>query len=191
MLDQEIELIVGAQRGDQDSLAELYNEYFPKIYKFIFYKTQHKETAEDLTSQTFGKALESLSKFDTKQGYFSAWLYRIARNNVIDYYRKKKPQADIEIDQINIANQESMEEKISNKQLLEKIQKNLGDLKPEQREIIVMRVWNELSYKEIAGILNKTEDSCKMAFSRAIKTLRTSLVAIAIFITTIIIKIYG
>lgn len=186
----EKELINKAKNKDSAAFSELYNLYFPKIYKFVYYRTNHKETAEDLTSKIFTKVLEKLSSFDNSQGYFNAWLYRIARNTLIDHYRSNKQTLDIELFDID-SNAENMEDKISNKQLLEKIQKNLLKLKPDQKEIITLRVWDQLSYKEISRLLDKSEASCKMSFSRAIKTLRTNLVAISIFITTLIIKNYG
>jgi len=182
-MTQDIDLILKIQSGDSGSFAELYDRYFDKIYRFIYYKTSHRENAEDLTSQTFAKALEKINSFKINDaGTFSAWLYRIARNNIIDYYRTNHDHQDIE-QTFGLYQENDMENKLNNQQELEKIQDKLDLLKPEQKEIIVMRVWNELSYKEISQIVGKSEASCKMTFSRAIRQLKTTLVSVLVLIS--------
>ena len=95
MDSKEQKLIKDCLGGDLKKFGGLYELYIDKIYKFIYFKTHHKETAEDLVSQTFFKALENIKGFDPSKGKFSSWLYRIARNCVIDYYRTKKAKIDI------------------------------------------------------------------------------------------------
>ena len=80
----------------QDDFGKLYDQHVKKIYEFIYFKTHHKETAEDLTSVTFMKALSNIESFDEKKASFKTWLYRIARNTVIDHYRMKRETADLE-----------------------------------------------------------------------------------------------
>lgn len=185
-MEKDKELIEKIQSGDSSAFAELYDRYFEKIYKFIYYKTTHKENAEDLCSQTFTKALEKISDFKfTNTGTFSAWLYRIARNTVIDFYRTSPQQQDID-QTYNLYQEDDMENKISDKQNLDSIRDKLGSLKQEQREIIVMRVWDELSYKEISEIVGKSEASCKMSFSRGIKQLKNNLISIIILIALLV-----
>jgi len=182
-MNQDIDLIVKIQAGELESFGELYDRYFDKIYRFIYYKTSHRQNAEDLTSQTFSKALEKINDFKIKSsGTFSAWLYRIARNNVIDYYRGNHDYQDIE-QTFGLYQENDMENKLSQDQDLKKIKDQLDLLQPEQKEIVIMRVWNELSYKEIAHITGKSEASCKMTFSRAIKQLRTTLISVLLLIS--------
>src|SRR6056297_2278284 len=90
MKQRESQAINNCQQGQLDSFNWLYERYIKKIYNFIYYKTMHQETAEDLTSQTFIKALNKINSFDSEQGTFQAWLYKIARNTVIDHYRTQK-----------------------------------------------------------------------------------------------------
>lgn len=172
----EQEIIKACQNGELAQFGQLYDAYIKKIYDFIYYKTTHKETAEDLTSQTFFKALEKIKTFSPERGNFSSWIYQIARNTVIDHYRTKKEAIDIE-DVWDLAGREDIERDLDLKGKLEKIEKYLGTLKHEQREIIIMRVWQDLSYQEIAAILCKSEASCKMVFSRAIIALRKEMPA--------------
>jgi len=154
-----------------DQFTELYNQYFDKIYRFVFYKIHHRETAEDLVSQVFIKALENLDQFNPKKGLFSSWLYRIARNKVIDYYRTEKKESDI-TGFWDLKTRESIGSDLENREKLEEIKKYLSGLNSEQREIVVMRIWDGLSYQEISQIIGKKEDNCKMIFSRTIKKLR-------------------
>ncbi|MCB9802394.1 sigma-70 family RNA polymerase sigma factor [Candidatus Nomurabacteria bacterium] len=177
MTNQEaLELVNQTQDGEVESFARLYDYYFPKIYQFIYYQVRHRESSEDLTSLTFTKALEKINSFKTKDGLFSAWLYRIARNTVTDHWRTKKEDLELKIAMDKIS-QEQTEKNLDQKQLLEKVSRQLNLLKSKQKEIIIMRLWQELSYQEISQILNKSEASCKMYFSRSIKILRESLSA--------------
>ncbi len=171
MDNKEQKLIESCKKGDLEKFGGLYEIYIDKIYKFIYYKTHHKETAEDLTSQTFFKALEKIKDFDLAKGQFSAWLYRIAKNCVIDNYRIKKETIDIS-DVWDLAGREDIKRDSEFKEQLEKVEKYLEQFTGEQKEIIVMRVWQDMTHKEIAEIIGKSEDSCKMIFSRAINKLR-------------------
>lgn len=184
MKQEEIEIIRACQAGDLAQFSKLYDTYARKIYDFVYYRVQHRPTAEDLTSQTFFKVLESIAKYQDNSGNFSAWLYKIARNLVIDYYRTRKNEDDI-ADYFGLNDGSDLERDLDTREKLKNVEKYLHSLKPELREIIIMRVWQELSYQEIAAILNKSEASCKMQFSRAIAKLRQELpLAILILLLT-------
>lgn len=157
-----------------DNFGEIYDAYIGKIYSFIYFKIQHRETAEDLTSKTFIKAFENLESFNSKKGSFATWLYSIARNNVIDFYRTKKNESDIN-DIWDLPSSDDVERDAEARQKLEKIEKYLKQLKSDQRELIILRIWNDFSYKEISEITGKSEASCKMMFSRSIRDLREEM----------------
>ncbi len=152
----------------------LYDQYVEKIYRFIYYKTHHKETAEDITSAVFLKALEAFSSFDKGRGGFSGWIYQIARNAVIDHYRSKKNLINVE-DVWDLKDKEDIERDADASLRLEGVKEYLGRLKAEQREIVLLRVWEGMSYKEIAQVIGKSEESCKMMFSRTIRRLREEM----------------
>ncbi len=162
-------------------LGELYDEYFPKIYNYIFYRIRHKETAEDLTSQTFLKAVDNFDRFNSKKGTFQSWIYRIAKNTLIDHYRKNKETMDIE-KIFNLKSDEDIEKQVADKISVQKIRKALKILSPDQQEIVIMRLWDDLPYQEIASITKKTTASCRMIFSRAIAQLRKHVLATVILI---------
>ncbi|MCU0678942.1 MAG: RNA polymerase sigma factor [Planctomycetes bacterium] len=181
MSNEELGAIKACQTGQTEEFSRLYDAYIRKIYDFIYYKTTHKETAEDLTSVTFMKALEKIYSFSPAKGTFQAWLYQIARHTVIDHYRSKKDAADI-ADIWDLSGNEDLERDLDLRTKLAAVEKYLAKLKVEQRDIIIMRVWQEMSYAEIAAILGKSEASCKMAYSRAISLLRQNVSLIFIWL---------
>jgi len=174
METSEQKIIKRCQEKDLTEFGKLYDRYIKKIYDFVYYKTHHKETAEDLVSQIFVKALENINNYNINKGSFSSWLYRIARNRVIDHYRTKKNELDI-CDVWDLQAEETIERDIDTKQQLEKVQQYLKKLKAEQRDIILLRVWQGLSYQEIAEITEKSQASCKMMFCRTIAKLRQEM----------------
>lgn len=166
--------LVHAQAGNREAFAEVYDEFVKKLYNYAFFRLKDKEAAEDVVSDTFMKALEHLSSFNPNKGNAASWLYRIARNTLIDYTRKRGKTMNFPED-FDVEDTESLKKNIENKDMLERITKTLDTLSEKEREIIMLRVWDELSYKEIAEVLGKSEASLKMAASRALKSLRSQL----------------
>lgn len=126
--------------------------YIDKIFAFILRKTSEREVAEDLCSQVWIKALKGLEKFSEQEAAsFKSWMYRIAQNTVIDYYRSKKEEVSID-DVVEITFHEDIAKNIDNKDVLHEVQEFLKTLKPLEREVVILRVWDDLSYKEISEI---------------------------------------
>lgn len=182
MPQSDLEIIKDCQKGNSEAFGLLYEKYINKIYNFIYYKTFSRENTEDLVSKTFFKALRNLEDF--KGENFSAWLYRIARNNVIDHYRTQKK--DISLEEIwEMSDDINREDNFDTKEKLEEVKKIIKDMKANQKEIILMRVWDGLSYREIADILGKSEASCKMMFCRATRELKDQMPLLIILLLSL------
>ena len=165
------EAIIATQKGNRAAFSVVYDHFVEPLYRFIYYKTFSKETAEDLLSDVFMRALEHVDRYDPAKGSLSAWLYQIARNRVIDHYRTKRTTVPID-DTFDLGFEERTAERYDAKVKLDAIHSYLTHLPVRQREIIMLRVWEELSYREIADLVGGSEGSVKMAFSRAIGDIR-------------------
>ncbi len=172
--EKQAELALRTQKGDKHAFGLLYEEFVRPIYKFIYFKTHHKQTAEDILSATFIKALDNINSFKAELGPFSAWLYQIARNTIIDQYRSKKPEMNID-DAWDLSDGSDLMRDIDARDKIKKVEKYLKEFTSEQRDIVIMRVWQGLSYEEISAVLGKSEASCKMMYSRTMKKLRETM----------------
>jgi RNA polymerase sigma-70 factor (ECF subfamily) len=167
--EEELELALKARLGDSEAFASLYNANIKKIYDFIFFKTLNKELSEDLVSQVFLKALKNIGRF--KSDNFSAWLYTIARHTIVDYYRSNRETKNIE-DCWDLADSINLTDDADDNFKLEKIREAMKYLSAADREVLIMRLWLDLPFKEIADNLNKKEAAVKMSFGRALDRLR-------------------
>jgi len=166
---QEADWVELAQAGSAAAFGLLYDAYIKKIYDFIYYKTMHRDTAEDVTSEVFMKAWKNISQF--QGGSFSAWLYTIARHAVIDHYRRHRDTVDIE-DCWDLAAADDFWERLDQNLKMADLRQAMTELKSQDREIIIMRLWLDLSFKEIAEQLGKQEGAVKMSFGRALSRLK-------------------
>lgn len=173
----EAEALANIRAGDTEQFGALYDAYFQKIYNYIFYRTRHRETAEDLVSATFLKAVKYLGSFDARKGNFSAWIYRIARNTLYDHYRGAKIVESLEDHEEEIAGPTNIEKDVLDKQRVGFVKEHFKELSDDQREIISMRIWDQLAYAEIGKILGKSEASCKTTFHRGIEKLKEKVAA--------------
>lgn len=174
MLLDEPRLVADCQAGRLDSFDALYQHYVQPIYRFVYRRTLQRETAEDLTSITFLKALEKIRQYDPGKGPFAAWLYRIARNSITDHYRVQRDHTDIE-DVWDLSSNEDVAGKVDDRMTHAKLRDALQTLPADKREIVLLRLWEGLSYREIAAIVGKSENNCKVIFSRTVAELRTTL----------------
>lgn len=159
---------------DETQFGALYTEYVQPIYRFVYRRTLDRMLAEDLTSTTFLKALEKIRTYDSAKGPFVAWLYRIARNTVTDHYRTRRVHANIE-DVWDLASDDDPTAGVDTQLASKELRAALAKLPADKREIVLLRVWEGLSYAEIAAITGKSEGNCKVIFSRAVKDLRDIL----------------
>jgi len=174
-VQEEESLVRRAQQRDEEAFARIYEEYFDKIYRFVTFRIGDQTEAEDVTQQVFIKVLHSISSFKWKGIPFSAWLFRIARNQVIDYVRKKKRYATVPLDErvadSDIDPQSATERKLD----IERVLAATKQLTDSQREVISLRFTSELSVAEVARIMGKSEGAVKALQHSAIAALRKVL----------------
>ncbi len=169
-------LVKKAQNGDGDSFGEIYEIFIERIYRYIYLKVSNKEVSEDLTQQVFVKAWSSISDFKFKKNPFSSWLYSIARNTVIDFYRKKKPDFSLDEEiKIDIFDEIDINERLINKEQLDKIIKKIYQLPEEQKELLILHFIEDLNYDEIAKIMKKTPLNLRVLQHRALNRLKKEL----------------
>lgn len=156
--------------GQAEAFADLYDQFADRIYGFVFRRVGHRESAEDLTSQIFLKAFERRRSF--AGGNFQAWIFRIAQNAVIDHYRTAKPTAALEA--VQRSDGRDLESETADRVLMQKVLAALDTLAAPVRSIIIMRLWDGLSFGEIADIVGKREGAVKMAYGRALTKIQAS-----------------
>lgn len=154
-------LVREAINGNQEAFALLYDKHFNKIYRYVYLKVNKRTEAEDLTQDVFLKALGAISSYKWRQVPFSAWLFRIAHNEVIDYYRKQGKKEFVQLDN-NVTETKDdpvslAEASFEKGELMAALQK----LSPAQREVITLRFASELSIAEVAKTLGKREGTIK------------------------------
>jgi RNA polymerase sigma-70 factor, ECF subfamily len=175
-LEDELSLVQRAQKQDTAAFAKLYEVYFDKIYRYIALKIRNETEAEDMTQQVFMKALKSISSYKNQGVPFSSWLYRIAHNLTIDYFRKNR-KATVPIDDLPLAAvggdpQKMVEQKMDVEELAVAIKK----LTPSQQEVLSLRFTGDLSINECAEIMGKSEGAIKALQHSAVIALRKVLV---------------
>ncbi len=159
-----------------DAFGDLYETYSQKIYTFLFYKTFDQATAEDLTAETFLKALKNKKSFQGVTGAeFTAWLYRIAYTTSVDYYRTHRESDEIEESSDALGYTPNIIGQIDAKTKIGEILTFLDTLPKEQKDIVIMRLWNDLSYEEIAQITGKSDESCRKIVSRVMAQIQANV----------------
>lgn len=165
-----------AAKKDPAHFSYLYDKYFEQIFNFIFRRIDEENITADLTSQTFLKALQNLKKYQNRGLPFSAWLYRIAANEVNKHYRRSNRRYIFSIEENLIKNFiESDNDDAAYEENLQKIINTLKKLDTNDVIILELRFFEERSFKDIAYILDIKESSAKMRTYRALEKLKNKI----------------
>ena len=169
-------LVDRAQSGDRDALEELYLEHFDRIYSYLHMTVGNRHDAEDLTTQTFLRMLESISRFRWGAAPFSAWLFRIAHNLAMDHFRaRRRWQPEEEVPEPADAVESSAEElafkALSSQSMFDLIE----ELSDEQRQVLILKFVFDFSNVEAATVLDKTEGAVKSLQHRALASLQKQM----------------
>ena len=170
------QLVDRAQKGDRDALEELYLLHFDRIYSYLHVSVGNRHDAEDLTTQTFLKMLESIGRFRWQSAPFSAWLFRIAHNLAMDHFRaRKRVQPEEEVPEPIGSEEPSAEleamQSLGRQSMLELIDK----LSPEQQQVLTLKFVFNFPNADVAKILDKTEGAIKSLQHRALASLQKQL----------------
>ncbi|MFJ1650354.1 ECF subfamily RNA polymerase sigma factor, BldN family [Streptomyces sp. NPDC088337] len=168
-----MELVERAQAGEADAFGRLYDQYSDTVYRYIYYRVGGKATAEDLTSETFLRALRRIGTFTWQGRDFGAWLVTIARNLVADHFKSSRFRLEVTTGEMLDANEverspeDSVLESLSNAALLDAVRR----LNPQQQECVTLRFLQGLSVAETARVMGKNEGAIKTLQYRAVRTL--------------------
>ena len=167
------QLVARAQAGDRDALEELYLEHFDRIYSYLHMTVGNRHDAEDLTTQTFLKMLESIGKFRWGAAPFSAWLFRIAHNLAMDHFRSRRrwqPEEEVPepAGQVESSAEDEALRILSSKSMFDLIEQ----LSDEQRQVLILKFVFDFSNVEAAAVLEKTEGAVKSLQHRALASLQ-------------------
>jgi len=164
------------------TFSKIYDQYIDKIYRFIFLKVNSQEIAQDLTSETFLRGWEAFKnqKPKTKNQKpienIQAFLYRIARNLVTDYYREKGKAKVISAEYWEVTDpRTNLEEKFLLESDIDNIRMALASLKEEYQDVIIWHYLDDLSIREVAKMMGRTEEATRVLLHRALNSLREKL----------------
>jgi RNA polymerase sigma-70 factor (ECF subfamily) len=182
-LNEEKELVRQAQKAP-DAFAKLYDQYYPKIFGYVLRRSANLEAAQDITSETFLKALRKLWQFHWRNISFSSWIYKIATNEINQYFRKAEYKKSVSLEELQEQGfepisphdpeselMEAQEELRQHQDFLE-IQVKIVRLPAKYQEVIALRFFEKKQIKEIAEILGKKEGTIKSLLYRAVEKLR-------------------
>ena len=169
-------LIRDYRNGDNEAFSELFDRYKSKVYNFIYRLVGNPDTADDLTMITFIKAMKSIRKY-RERGKFRNWLYSIANSVTIDYLRKsKREQFDSIDDWMDIPDDSfSPETMLEQKELIKLLEDRITTLAVKQRQVFVMRQETNMSFKEIAKVLNCPLPTVLSRMHNAVLNIKKSL----------------
>ena len=191
--------IINQAKADPDKFELLNNKYYNNIFRFIYNRTSNKDLTSDIASNVFLKAMLQLKKYVFKGVPFSAWLFKIALNEINQFYRKSKQTRTISINETSIGEvvEIIMDENAEEKQEL--LFAALGVLSDSSMQLIEMRFFEKRSFKEIGDILNITENNAKVKVYLTIDKLKerikkqksknTTVAKLSVLILTLIVNI--
>jgi RNA polymerase sigma-70 factor (ECF subfamily) len=162
-----------ARGGDAEAFGALYDHYSPAVYRFVYYRVSTRTLAEDITSDTFFRALRSMASFQWQGKDFGAWLTTIARNLIVDHYKSGRTRLETSTDDFSDRREtsDSPEEEVLAALTNEALREAMAKLAPEQQECIVLRFLNGYSIAETAKSLGRSEGAIKQLQLRAVRNL--------------------
>jgi len=175
-LTNERQLVLQAQAGNSEAFGQLYDAYMERIYRFVYFRVEDQQTAEDITSQVFLKAWNNLDRFQFSRTPYLAWLYTIAHNAVIDHYRTRKVTTaldDVQLSQPD--HSEAVENDIDLTVEMQSVKSALQTLTDDQQKVLTLKFIEGMSNNEIARHLGKREGAIRALQMRGLQALAKQL----------------
>ncbi len=168
-------LQIKAAIANPQAFGVLYDKYYLRIFRYVFQRVEDEDTAADVTSVVFSKALFNLGKYQFRGVPFSAWLFRVAQNELNQLFRKNKVQKVVNVPLENLSQiaEDATEENLEGR--IEDLKKVLKDLSEDELELIEQRYFENRSYKEMAEILDMEENNARVKTFRVIQKLKNLL----------------
>lgn len=174
-MTDEKQLLQRAKKFEEAAIAELYDEYAPMIYRYLYRRVSDEHVAEDLTGDVFLRALEAIQNDNFWHTSFRAWIYRIAHNLVVDHYRDKSSEDLLSLDERLIASVEMPESAKADPLSFRRLRLAMRQLTPSQEQVIVLRFGEQLTSREVAEIMGKSTGAVELLQHRALKKMRRFL----------------
>ena len=174
MTDRFNKLAHRLKEGERKAGEEIFDYFAPQFFRFFLVRTGNRETAEDLTQEIFLKVIDKIGTYNEDLGSFSGWIWQIAKNNVKDYYRKKKTVALSDFVLQNKENSDFLKGKNDPKTELKMTEMLdlIKDLNEEEQEVFSLRYLSDLSYRDISKTTKKSESSLRVLVHRVNKKIR-------------------
>jgi len=174
MLQEQI--LVDAAKQDPEQFRGLYNRYYERIFLYVWQRIDDKEVAHDVTSQVFLKAMQNLYKYEFKGVPFASWLYRIAKSEVYTVLRKLQVQRTVNIDSVGMGDMVSEMEEDPYAEWMPVLSAAVAELEEDDLQLVEMRFFEKRPFKEIADILDITENNAKVRTYRILEKLKKILI---------------
>jgi RNA polymerase sigma-70 factor (ECF subfamily) len=173
---QQEQILVDAAKQDPEQFRGLYNRYYERIFLYVWQRIDDKEVAHDVTSQVFLKAMQNLYKYEFKGVPFASWLYRIAKSEVYTVLRKQQVQRTVNIDSVGMGEMVSEMEEDPYAEWMPVLSAAVAELEEDDLQLVEMRFFEKRPFKEIADILDITENNAKVRTYRILEKLKKILI---------------
>jgi len=168
-------LVKRARKGDAEALAEIYDRYHGKVYAYVLHQVGTPADAEDITAGVFLDVLEKIKGFTWQGAGFSAWLFRIARNDVLDFFRRrgrKSREIALTDEILELPSRENVEGQAETAADERKLLAAIGRLSEDQQQVVLLKLLANLSNRQVGEVVSKGESAVKALQHRALISLR-------------------
>lgn len=166
-------LVDRAREGDAEAFGLIYDRFQPEILRYLAHRTRDADVAEDLAQQVFLKAWQAIPRYQHRGVPFRAWLYRMAHNQMVDFFRAQRPTTDLE--HVDLPEDPEAEQRVLVQETNERLQEAMERLSEDHRQVLVLRFLLEKSAREIGEIMGRKEVTIRGLQMRALQALRREI----------------